>query len=140
MPSGPDYHNANNANSPYGSGDPYYNESSGYITPMPMKKRTSNWIKIGVPVLVVVIVGAVLGGVLGSRAGSSSKSSSSSSGNDNVSPSGEAAASSAAAVKNAIGVFPSATDSLYLLPLYPSTVRLVPLNSVWTRLTFCSTD
>ena len=69
MASNTAYHNANaNTNSPYGSGDPYYSASTGYITPAPMKKRTSNWIKIGVPVLIVVIIAAVVGGVLGSRA------------------------------------------------------------------------
>ncbi|KAI0079636.1 hypothetical protein K474DRAFT_1658995 [Panus rudis PR-1116 ss-1] len=115
----PNYHNANNT--PYGSGDPYYNESTGYITPMPVKKRTSNWLKIGVPVLIVVIVAAVLGGVLGSRA-HNKDSSSSASGADSV-PTDEAAASSAAAVKNSVGVFPTATNSLYLLPIYPSTTN-----------------
>lgn len=115
----PNYHNAN---SPYGSGDPYYNESSGYITPMPLKKRTSNWIKFGIPVAIAVIVAAVVGGVVGSR---HHNSSSSVSGAAAGSSSGDqaAAASSAASVKNAIGVYPTGTDSLYLLPLYPSTVR-----------------
>lgn len=116
----PSYHNAN---SPYGSGDPYYNESSGYITPMPVKKRTSNWIKIGIPVLIVVVVAAVVGGVLGSRAHNNSKSSSvSGASSDGSSSDQAAAASSAASVKNAIGVFATGTDSQYLLPLYPSTV------------------
>ncbi|CAL1695085.1 unnamed protein product [Somion occarium] len=108
MSSNPNYHNANNT--PYGSGDPYYNESSGYITPMPMKKRTSNWVKFGIPVAIVVIVAAVLGGVLGSRASKNT-------------------ASSAASVKNSIGVFPTATDSLYLLPIYPSTTNTAAFTS-----------
>ena len=116
----PNYHNAN---SPYGSGDPYYNESSGYITPMPVKKRTSNWLKIGVPVLVVVIVAAVVGGVVGSRHhGSSSSSVSGASSSGGSSGNQAAAASAAASVKNAIGVFPTGTNSQYLIPLYPSTV------------------
>ncbi|PFH54816.1 hypothetical protein AMATHDRAFT_72577 [Amanita thiersii Skay4041] len=105
--------------SPYGSGDPYYNESTGYITPHPMKKRgISNWIKIGVPVLIVVIVGAVLGGVLGSRSHSSTSSTGSSGG-----PQGEAAASSAASVKNSMGRYATATDSFYMVPIYPSTTN-----------------
>ena len=128
----PSYHNANN--SPYGSGDPYYNESSGYITPMPMKRRTSPWIKFGVPVAIAVIVAVVVGAVVGTRnhnnsssastKGGSASANGSGSGADDSSPSGQAAAaSSAAAVLKDIGVFPTATDSLYLLPLYPSTVR-----------------
>ena len=91
------------------------------------KKGISNWIKFGVPVAVVVIVGAVLGGVLGSRAHNNNKKSSTSSSGDTSSPSGEAAASSAAVVKNAVGVFPTGTDSQYLLPLYPSTVSSLGL-------------
>ena len=51
----------NQANSPYGSGDPYYNESTGFITPSQPKKGTSKWIKIGIPVAVVVIAAAVVG-------------------------------------------------------------------------------
>lgn len=118
MSSNANYHNANN-NSPYGSGDPYYSASTGYITPAPMKKRTSNWIKFGVPVLIVVIIAAVVGGVLGSRAHKNNSSSAAGA----SSPQGEAAASNAASIKNAIGVYPTATDSLYLLPIYPSAVR-----------------
>lgn len=100
--------------SPYGSGDPYYNESTGYITPQPPVKKSgvSNWIKIGVPVLIVVIVGAVLGGVLGSRKSNNASSSSA----------GQANASSAVSIKNEIGRYATATNSLYLVPLYPSTV------------------
>lgn len=119
----PNYHNPN---SPYGSGDPYYNESSGYITPAPMKKRTSNWIKLGVPVAIAVIIGVVVGAVVGTRHHDNKTANvSGASSGDDSSPSGQAAAaSSAAAVKNAIGVYPTGTDSLYLLPLYPSTVSL----------------
>jgi hypothetical protein len=101
--------------SPYGSGDPYYNESSGFITPLPAKKRTSNWIKIGVPVLILVIIGAVVGGVLGSRSKSKSNAATSSAG-------GDAAASSAASIKLDIGRFATATNSEFMMPIYPSTV------------------
>lgn len=98
-----------NRNTPYGSGDPYYNASTGYITPpQPPKKQVSNWIKFGVPIAILVIAGAVLGGVLGSRASKSSSSSS--------------AATSAIQAKNAIGIYPTGTDSLYMVPLYPTTV------------------
>ena len=98
----PNYHNAN---SPYGSGDPYYNESSGYITPMPLKKKTSLWLKIGIPVAICVIVAAVVGGVGGSRHHSSSSSVSGGAASGGSSGDQAAAASSAASVKNAIGVF-----------------------------------
>ncbi|KAI0689871.1 chondroitin AC/alginate lyase [Cytidiella melzeri] len=113
------YHNAN---TPYGSGDPYYNESSGYITPMPLKKKTSNWIKFGVPVLIAVIVAAVVGGVVGSRHHSSS-SSNVSGGSSGSSGDQAAAASSAASVQNALGLYPTSTNSLYLIPIYPSTTN-----------------
>ncbi|GJE85790.1 hypothetical protein PsYK624_018690 [Phanerochaete sordida] len=118
----PNYHNAN-ANSPYGSGDPYYNESSGYITPMPLKKKTSLWLKIGIPVAICVIVAAVVGGVVGSRHHSSSSSVAGGAAAGGSSGDQAAAASSAASVKNAIGVFATGTDSQYLLPLYPSTTN-----------------
>ncbi|KAF8078779.1 chondroitin AC/alginate lyase [Lyophyllum atratum] len=106
--------------SPYGSGDPYYNESSGFITPQhPVKKRTSNWVKIGVPVLILVIIGAVVGGVLGSRASKSDTKGTGGAG----SASGEAAASSAASVKLQVGRFATATNSEFMMPIYPSTTN-----------------
>ena len=109
--------------SPYGSGDPYYNESSGYITPAPVKKRTSNWIKFGIPVLILVIIGAVVGGVVGSRSKSNNSSGTSSGGSG-----GDAAASSAASIKLNIGRFATATDSEYMMPIYPSTVSHYPIH------------
>jgi hypothetical protein len=111
--------------SPYGSGDPYYNESSGFITPHPAKKPISNWIKIGVPVLILVIIGAVVGGVLGSRNNSSSNNNSAAS-----SASGDAAASSAASIKLDIGRFATATDSEYMIPIYPATVSKIFLKEL----------
>ena len=119
------YTDANNT--PYGSGDPYYS-ASGYITPVPMKKRTSNWLKIGIPVLCAVIIAAVVGGVVGSRnhhnnsTDASGKSSSDNGSSDGSSAGQAAAASSAASVQNALGLVPTATNSLYLIPIYPSTV------------------
>ena len=98
----------------------YANESSGLTTSRP-KSRSNKWIWIGVPVAIAVILAAVLGGVLGSRAHNKNKNSSSDAATS--SPSGEAAASQAASIKEAVGLFPTATDSQYLLPLYPSTVR-----------------
>lgn len=117
--------------SPYGSGDPYYSQSTGYITPMsgpPAKKGLSPWIKFGVPVAIVVIVAAVVGGVVGSRnSGSSSSASSSGSGGSGGSGSGDAPAtadpSAVASAKGNGGRYATATNGLYQVPLYPSTVR-----------------
>ncbi|KAG5653353.1 hypothetical protein H0H81_000975 [Sphagnurus paluster] len=103
--------------SPYGSGDPYYNESSGFITPHPVKKSTSNWVKIGVPVVILVIIGAVVGGVVGSRSSKNENNSSSGS------KGGAAAASSAASVKLEVGRFATSTNSEFMIPVYPSTTN-----------------
>jgi len=103
---------------PYGSGDPYYSSSTGYITPVNPRKSLSKWIKFGVPVGILVVAGAVVGAVLATRHHNSSSSSSSSS-----SGSGSPAASSAISAKNEVGIFPTATDSEYMVPVYPATVR-----------------
>ncbi|KAF8898918.1 chondroitin AC/alginate lyase [Infundibulicybe gibba] len=118
---------SNNNPSPYGSGDPYYNESSGYITPQRPKKGISNWIKFGVPVLIIVIIGAVVGGVVGSRKSSSKSSSSGSSGSSNQGS--EAAASSLASAKLDIGRFATATNSEFMKPVFPSTTNTVAFTS-----------
>ena len=96
--------------SPYGSGDPYYNESSGYITAQPAKKSVSPWIKIGIPVLILVVIGGVVGGIVGAHKHKSTSGSSSS------------AASAAASAQLAVGIFATSTDSFYMVPVYPSTV------------------
>src|ERR1700761_7793233 len=102
-------------NSPYGSGDPYYSASTGYIAPQTGRKRPlSNWVKFGVPIAIIIIVAAVIGGVLGSRAHHNSPSVNAAS-----SPGSAAQASQAVSAKNAIGRFPTATNSEYLLPIYP---------------------
>src|SRR5258707_15723893 len=94
-------------NSPYGSGDPYGRESAGFIASRPEpKKRTSNWIKIGIPVAIIIIAAAVVGGVLGSRHASKSSS--------GGSQDPAAAASSAASVKSAIGRYATGTNSKYM--------------------------
>ncbi|KZP04495.1 hypothetical protein FIBSPDRAFT_843895, partial [Athelia psychrophila] len=100
---------------------PQQNDSTGFITaPAGAKKGgVSKWIKIGVPVLILVIVGAVLGGVLGSRHHNSNSSTSSSASASSAS----AAASSAASAGNALGVFATATNSEFMMPIYPSTTN-----------------
>lgn len=117
MANNPDYHSTEHIarTSPYGSGDPYYSKSSGYIASGPAKQGKRTWLKIGIPLVILVIVGAVLGGVLGSRA---SKKNSSSSG-DNSNGSG---GSNSNPVKNGLARFPTSTDSFYGMPIYPSTV------------------
>ncbi|KAI0963980.1 hypothetical protein AcW1_000911 [Taiwanofungus camphoratus] len=115
--------------SPYGSGDPYYNESSGYITPpQPPKRHISNWIRFGIPAAIAIIVAAVLGGVLGSRSHHNS-STSASGGAAAASPTGAAAASQAASAKAQVGLFATGTNSLYMLPLYPSTTNTAAFTS-----------
>jgi hypothetical protein len=93
-------------------GQAQYNSSSGYITPMPPRKRSSNWVRIAIPILLIVIVGAVVGGIIGSHKKHNSSATSSA-----------AAASSAASAKTALGRFATATDSEFLVPIYVSTVR-----------------
>jgi hypothetical protein len=91
---------------PYGAAGP--SESTGYLAPAPPpRKRLSNWIKFGVPLLILAIVAAVVGGVLGSR--HSNKSAAASSGGSNAgdpgasgSPESPAAASSAISAKKCV--------------------------------------
>jgi hypothetical protein len=93
-----------------------YAQGTGAARP---RRRISNWIKIGVPVLLVVILAAVLGGVLGSRAANkNSDSSSSSSG----SSSGGNSGNNAGGTITSGGRFAVATNSEFMVPVYPSTV------------------
>ncbi|KAJ7200072.1 chondroitin AC/alginate lyase [Mycena haematopus] len=110
--------------------DPRYDGSSGYITPATRKKGTSNWIKFGIPVLIIIIVAAVVGGVVGSRKKSSSSSSSSAAASSSQSAaSASAAASVAASAKSALGRFAVATDSEFMMPIYPSTTDSAAFSS-----------
>lgn len=114
-------YNAIDSRSPYGSGDPYYSASTGYIAPVSGKKPLSPWVKFGIPVGILVVAGAVVAGVLASRHHSHNSSTSSSS---SSSPGSPAAASSAVSAKNAVGIFPTGTNSEFMVPVYPSTVSL----------------
>jgi hypothetical protein len=111
------HYNSLDSGSPPGSRDPYYNSSTGDIAPANLK-TTSKWIKFGVPVGVLLIAGAVVGAILGTRHHGHSSASNSNTGSP-------AAASSAISAKNAVGIFPTATDSEFMVPIYPSTVRFL---------------
>jgi len=138
------YHNANdqnystqNLNSPYGAGDPYYNQSSGYIAPpnneKPRGKSTSKWVKFGIPVAILVIIGVVVGVVVGVK--ESKKTSSSSP----AAQSAAAAAASSSSVNAALeelatGKFAAATNSLYMVPIFPQVTD----TAVFVSPTFAS--
>ena len=92
---------------------PYQHKS-----PAPVKKPTSKWIKVGIPVFVIVIGAIVVGVVLSQR--HTNKNSSGAAESSGV----PGSASSAVSVKLAIGRFATATDSEFMVPLYPSTVSL----------------
>ncbi|KAJ7685573.1 chondroitin AC/alginate lyase [Mycena polygramma] len=109
------YDNLNTQNHPMYS-EPQ-NNGSGFITPARRKQGTSNWIKFGIPVLIVVIIAAVVGGVVGSRKKSSSAAASSS----GSAAAASSAASAAASAKLALGKFATATNSEFMMPIYPST-------------------
>ena len=100
----------------------YAHETSGLTSSRPKATRRK-WLYIAIPVAAAaVILAAVLGGVLGSRDHNKSSSSSTSADASSSKPSGEAAASQAASIKEQVGLFPTGTDSQYLLPIYPATV------------------
>ncbi|CAK5267623.1 unnamed protein product [Mycena citricolor] len=102
----------------YQNEDPAFYQSTGYITPAPAKpKRTSKWIKVGIPILVILIAVGVVVGILVSRHKSGSASSTSSS------SSSSAAAAASASAKLAAGVLATATNSLFMIPVYPSSTN-----------------
>ena len=112
--------------SPYGSGDPYYNESTGFITPNNPKKGRSKWVKIGIPVAVVLVAAAIAVGVFFGIGKNNTKSSSSNSGTSS---------NSGSSADDGTGMLATATDSLYLLPIYPSTVSvdIALLSRFWSQ-------
>ena len=118
---------------PFGTGDPYYNSSTtDFISSTPRKRpRRNNWVKIVVPIIVIIVIaGAVLGGVLGTRKSKVKNAAS-------VGSSG--AASSAISAKNSIGRFATATDSEFMMPIYVSTVSVsVTLPFILTTHTTCA--
>lgn len=103
---------------PYGSGDPYYSENTGFVTPNKPRRGTSKWLKIGIPVAILVIAGAVVGVVLALRKKPTSVNGTSSSSSGTGSDKADGA-------NNNLGIFAVATDSQYMLPIYPATVSTV---------------
>lgn len=102
-------------NSPYLQ-ENYYNDSTGYIPQRPgysKKKPVSNWIKFGVPILILVLAGGGVGAYFATRKKTTAASSSSP---------GSASGSAAASAKLALGRFATATNSEFMMPIYPATV------------------
>ncbi|KAH9924626.1 uncharacterized protein BXZ73DRAFT_91218 [Epithele typhae] len=112
--------------------NPQHSYENVGLTTLQPKPRRNKCLWIGLPAAVVAIVVAVVVGVVVSR---NHKSESSNSASPNsASPSGstltgEPAASQAASIKQDIGLFPTGTDSQYLLPLYPSTTNSAAFSS-----------
>ena len=90
---------------------PFIRQSSA-----PSKKPINKWILFGVPVLIIVIIAGIVGGVVGSRKNTNRSSGAKGNNGD------PASVSSAVSAKLAIGRFATATDSEFMVPLYPSTV------------------
>ncbi|KAJ6607509.1 heparinase II/III family protein [Mycena sp. CBHHK59/15] len=80
------------------------------------QEKTSKWVKIGIPVAVLVIAAAaVVAGIVATRHKKSSSA---------VSSSAAAAASaSSASAKLAEGIFATATNNEYMIPVYPSATN-----------------
>lgn len=83
------------------------------------RKGVSKWIKIGIPVAVIVIVAAVLGGVLGSRAAQRNRDESANPRQGNTEGGGTGGGKGA---NGELFKFATATNSEFMVPLYPSTV------------------
>lgn len=115
------YQSANS--NPYNAaaeGDPYYNGGDQYYpTTSGPKKGTSKWVKVGIPIVVILIIAVGVGVGVGVTRNKNNNNSAVSGGGDN-SPSG--AASSAVNAKNSLGRFPTATNTDFFMPEYPSTV------------------
>ncbi|KAF7308532.1 hypothetical protein HMN09_00702300 [Mycena chlorophos] len=95
--------------------NPQFYQSTGYITPArPAGKKTSKWVKFGIPLGILVIAGVVVGVVLGIRAHNNSSSA--------AAASSQAAAASGSGAGHVDGkeVFAQATNT-WFLPSYPST-------------------
>jgi len=126
---------------PMSSGNPYASQSPRGFEQPQKKSRKKMWIIIGVIVALLVIIGAVLGGVLGSRSSSDSSSGGSKSAADNASGNGNAGAPSGVSNVNSEALTATdenrylavATDSAWMLPVYPTGVS--PFHYILSKLT-----
>ncbi|KAJ7786142.1 chondroitin AC/alginate lyase [Mycena metata] len=114
------YNYSHSGQQEYGSGGPYSNGDSAFIQPgqawpQRQKKRTSKWIKIGIPALVLIIAAAVVVAVVVTRKKSTSSSSSS--------------ASDSSSNQIAAGRFATATNSEFMMPIYPSSTNTAAFGS-----------
>ena len=102
--------------SPRNSSEGLYRQGQSYA---PRKKSRFNWKIVGITLLIValIIIGIVVGVVVGNRK-NTNRNSSGATGSSGV----PGSASSAVSAKLAIGRFATATDSEFMVPLYPSTV------------------
>ncbi|KAG2008563.1 heparinase II/III family protein [Coprinopsis cinerea AmutBmut pab1-1] len=113
----------------------FSDSSTGFIqppqppVPRTHKKRISPWIKFGVPALIVIAIAAIVGGVLGSRKKSSDKNDDGNSedstdgGKDKNTDSGSLPGIATVTDKLEAGRFATATNSKYMIPVYPSATN-----------------
>lgn len=145
-------HERLNSADPMSSGNPYASQSPQGFNQKPKKSRKKLWIILGVILALIIIIGAVVGGVVGSRSGGSDPSSGSgnsadqangggnSGGNGNTgAPSGVSNVNSEALTATEANRYLAvATNSDYMLPVYPTGVSLdtLPLPPPWGPETF----
>lgn len=123
---------------PMSSGNPYASQSPRGFEQPQKKSRKKMWIIIGVIIALIVIIGAVLGGVLGSRSSNDSSSGGSKSAADNANGNGNAGAPSGVTGVNSEAVTATnenrylaiATDSQWMLPVYPTGVSTISHRQV----------
>lgn len=127
-PDNPNY-SSQNLNSPYAAGDPYYNQSTGYISPpnneKPKGKSTSKWIKFGIPIALLVIIAVVVGAVVGVKESKKSSTSSSPAAQSAAAAAQSSSSVNAVLAELATGKFAAATNSLYMVPIWPQVVSLI---------------
>lgn len=130
------FNNSNSNNMDYA----HANESTGYITPLqtspPRKRGVNKWIKFGIPLAIVIIVAAVVAGVVASRKKNSDSSASGGSSSSSDGGSGTGGTNGAGSAGS--GRFATATDTQFMVPIYPSTVSRAHLRNRYHRmLTAC---
>lgn len=121
---------------PMSSGNPYASQSPRGFDQPQKKSKKKMWIIIGAIIALLIIIGAVLGGVLGSRASNNSSDGGSRSSADQVNggsgngnagaPSGVSNVNSEAVTATDAGRYLAiATDSAWMLPVYPTGVSVL---------------